>query len=115
MTATHSEPSHGVPLRSVPRVPAAPRAVITRHRVIRRLNEAFESAGIVELLAAGGWGKTTAAWQYAAAQERVVVWHTVGEEAAGELHQLFREHLPRDLPGTGREYLLVLDEAQRML
>jgi DNA-binding SARP family transcriptional activator len=112
MTATQPESSHRVPPRPVPRQPPLSRGLISRHRIRRRIGEAFESGGVVEVLAAAGWGKTTAARQYAAAQGRVVIWHTVGDHPAGELHQLFRGDAFAD---TGRECLLVLDDAHRVL
>lgn len=139
MTATHSEASRRAPAHPVPRVPAPPRGGIIRRRMRRRIAEAFQLGTIVEVLAAAGWGKTTAAWQYATSQERAVVWHTVGDHAADELHQLLlacpdawlgagsvpRPGPPqpsgdpfdvlRELPGTGREYLLVLDDAHQVL
>lgn len=144
MTTTRSESSRQAPRRAVPWAPAPPRGTITRPRVSRRIAEAFESSSIVEMLAAVGWGKTTAAWQYAAAQERVVVWHTLGDRAAEELHRLLHEsaaawppesaadpgppggeragdqaegtfHVRDELPGSGRRYLLILDDAHRVL
>ena len=141
MTVTHSESSQRAPLGAVPRTPAPPRGGISRRQMSRRVAEAFEAGAVVEILAAAGWGKTTAAWQYAAAQSRTVIWHAVGDRAAGELGQLLHEcpqawvpagterqgppadagpvdptfHVRERLPGTGREYLLVLDDAHHVL
>lgn len=133
MTAIHSDSSHPIPVRPVPWVPPAPRVLLTRRRISERIADAFEYGGVVEVLASAGWGKTTAAWQYAAAQDRVVIWHTLGDSAAGELHLLFHEcadawlpndeasgdkpafHVRDELADTGAQYLLVLDDAHRVL
>lgn len=88
--------------------PALPDVVIRRAGAEERIGAGFQRGRVVEVVAGPGYGKTTAAWAYAAGRAGTVDWLTLGSDTTAEE---LRYALTTVARSRGATHLLVLDNA----